>query len=40
MRHKGLPKSVAPGMVPTIGLWVAAIVISSVMAYYVVLVLR
>ena len=39
MRHKGLPKSVAPGIVPTVGLWVAAVVISSVMAYYAIMLI-
>jgi Mn2+/Fe2+ NRAMP family transporter len=40
MRHRGLPKEVAPGPVATVGLWLAALTITSVMAYYAVLVLR
>ena len=40
MRHRGLPKSVEPTLVPTAGLWIAAILISSLMAYYVILTLR
>jgi hypothetical protein len=37
LRHKGLPKDIAPGAVPTVTLWFAALVIVSVMAYSLVL---
>lgn len=40
MRHRGLPKEVAPGLVPTIGLWFAALTITAVMIYYAVMLLR
>jgi manganese transport protein len=37
MRHRGLPGQVAPGAIPTAGLWVAALTITGVMAYSLVL---
>jgi hypothetical protein len=40
MRHRGLPKEVAPGALATGGLWLAAVVITSVMAYSAILTLR
>jgi hypothetical protein len=40
MRYRGLPKEVAPGPIPTAGLWVAAITITAVMAYSIVLTLK
>jgi hypothetical protein len=40
MRHRGLPKEVAPGTLATAGLWFAAVVIIAVMAYSAVLSLR
>jgi manganese transport protein len=40
MRHKGLPKQAAPGAFATAGLWLAAVVITAVMAYSAVLSLR
>jgi hypothetical protein len=33
MRHRGIPKEVAPGGLATAGLWFAAIVITAVVAY-------
>jgi hypothetical protein len=40
MRHRGLPDAVKPGIVPTAGLWFAALTITAVMVYYAFLVLR
>jgi hypothetical protein len=40
MRHRGLPKEVAPGLVPTIGLWFAALTITAVMIYYAYMLVR
>lgn len=40
MRHRGLPKQVAPGRVATAGLWFAATVILAVMLYSAVLTIR
>ena len=37
MRYRGLPKEVAPGPKPTAGLWIAAVTITLVMAYSIVL---
>jgi hypothetical protein len=37
MRYRGLPREVAPGPIPTAGLWVAALTITGVMAYSLVL---
>jgi hypothetical protein len=40
MRHRGLPKEVAPGRLVTVGLWFAALVITSVMVYAAILMVR
>jgi Mn2+/Fe2+ NRAMP family transporter len=40
MRHRGLPKEVAPGPIPTAGLWIAAITITGVMAYSIAVTLQ
>lgn len=40
MRHRGLPKEVVPSRVATIGLWFAAVTITAVMVYYVVLTIQ
>jgi Mn2+/Fe2+ NRAMP family transporter len=40
MRHKGLPKQVAPGTFPTLGLWFAAAVIIAVVLYSGILSIR
>jgi Mn2+/Fe2+ NRAMP family transporter len=40
MRHRGLPKEVAPGILPTAGLWFAALTITSVMAYYAFMLMK
>jgi Mn2+/Fe2+ NRAMP family transporter len=33
MRHRGLPKEIAPGPIATAGVWLAALVITAVMVY-------
>jgi manganese transport protein len=40
MRYRGLPREVAPGPIPTAGLWVAAITITVVMAYSIAVTLK
>jgi manganese transport protein len=40
MRHRGLPTETRPGIIVTGALWFAALVISAVMVYYLVLSLR
>ena len=40
MRHRGLPKDIAPGRVATAGLWFAALVITAVMVYSLGLTLK
>jgi manganese transport protein len=40
MRYRGLPKEVAPGPIPTAGLWIAAITIIAVMTYSIALTLK
>jgi hypothetical protein len=37
LRHRGLPKEAAPGPLATAGVWFAAIVITMVMVYGLVL---
>jgi hypothetical protein len=40
LRHRGLPKEIAPGRVATASLWFAALVITAVMAYSLVLTVQ
>jgi hypothetical protein len=40
MRHKGLPRQVAPGALTTVGLWFAAAVIIAVVLYSAILSIR
>jgi hypothetical protein len=40
MRYRGLPREVASGPLPTAGLWVAAVRITAVMLYSIVLTLK
>jgi hypothetical protein len=40
LRHRGLPKEIAPGRVTTASLWLASLVIIGVMAYSLVLTVQ